>query len=191
MIGTSLQGSGWTTCATPITWSVDVSALRKKQRTGEIRRLARSLKAWSTATGLKLSFTGRERLTVNPVSHTLWPRDGSGLRDRHVYISFIRENQDPLMVDPVAGLAMPARVESRTGEIIGGVAMFRAKHVRNTREVSGRSLKGLYLHELGHIFGLGHADEQANAMFPVVGARPTLGAGDIAGARAMLKPCPR
>ncbi|MFY9331094.1 MAG: matrixin family metalloprotease [Candidatus Nanopelagicales bacterium] len=187
--GSVLDGSGWTACAAPITWSIDVSALRRKQRSGEVRRMARSLKQWAQATGLTMRFTGRERLRVDPVFHTLHPNNGDPLRERHIYISFIREGEDPLMVDPVAGLAMPARVNSDTGEVIGGVAMFRAKHARNTREVSGYALKGPYLHELGHVFALGHADQSANAMYPVVGDRKKLGPGDTKGARAMLKPC--
>lgn len=187
--GTALAGSGWTTCSTPITWSIDVSALRPKQRRTEVKRVGQAMKQWARAARLTIRYTGREKLEVNPTFHTLNPRDGSATRDRHVYISFVREGQAPLMVDPVAGLAMPARVDSASGDVIGGVAMFRAKHVRNTRDVSARALRGLYLHELGHVFGLGHAEHQANVMYPLLGDYSKLGPGDTRGVRKMVKAC--
>ncbi len=185
----ALEGTGWTTCAGPITYSIDVRALRRAQRKREIKRVRWSMRQWARAGDLRVRFTGRERLRLDPVSHTLHPADGTVQRDRHVYISFVREGVDPLMVDPVAGLAMPARVSVAEREVIGGVALFRARHVRKLSKVDGRALKGLYLHELGHVFGLGHAERTENVMHPTVVRRTELGAGDRAGVRAVVKSC--
>lgn len=187
---TDLYGTGWTACPSPITYSIDVRALTRSQKTREIRRMTWSMRQWAKASGVTVRFTGRERLRLDPASHTLHPADGSPQRDRHVYISFIREGKDPLMVDPVAGLAMPARVHVAEREVIGGVALFRARHVRALSRVDGKALKGLYLHELGHVFGLGHAERSENVMHPLVIRRTELGAGDIAGAADVMRPCP-
>jgi hypothetical protein len=185
----ALEGTGWTTCAGPITYSIDVRALRPAQRKREIKRVRWSMRQWAQAADLAVRFTGRERLRLDPASHTLHPADGSDQRDRHVYISFLREGVAPLMVDPVAGLAMPARVSVANQEVIGGVALFRARHVRALSNVDGRAMKGLYLHELGHVFGLGHAQRTENVMHPTVVRRTELGAGDRAGVRAVVKAC--
>ena len=186
----ALEGAGWTTCPAPITYSIDVSALRTEQRRSEVARMRSAMRQWAEAAGLKVLFTGRERLVVNPASHTLSPADGSALRTRHVYISFIREGVDPLMVDPVAGLAMPARVIPSTGEVVGGVALFRARHVRHLSGRDNAALTALYLHELGHVFSLGHARYAENVMYPVVQRRTSLGVGDARGARLLTLPCP-
>lgn len=185
-----LDGTGWTTCPAAITYSIDVRALKRHQKKREIRRMRWSMRQWAKASGVTVRFTGRERLRLDPASHTLHPADGSPQRDRHVYISFLREGKDPLMVDPVAGLAMPARVHVADREVIGGVALFRARHVRKLSNTDGKALKGLYLHELGHVFGLGHAELSENVMHPTVTRRTELGAGDLAGAREVMRPCP-
>jgi hypothetical protein len=188
--GSSIADAGWTSCPAPITYSLDVRALSKAQRKREIRRVTWSMRQWAKASGLTIRFVGRERLRLDPASHTLHPADGSAQRDRHVYISFLREGRDPLMVDPVAGLAMPARVSVADQQVIGGVALFRARHVRTLSKVDGQAMKGLYLHELGHVFGLGHADHPENVMHPLVVRRTELGPGDVAGVAAVVKPCP-
>lgn len=188
--GSALDGTGWTTCPTAITYSIDVRALKPSQRAREVRRIQWSMRQWAKAADLTVQFTGRERLRLDPASHTLHPADGTLLRNRHVYISFLREGKDPLMIDPVAGLAMPARVRVAERDVIGGVALFRARHVRTLSSVDGHALKGLYLHELGHVYGLGHADIPDNVMHPTVTRRTALGAGDRAGVQAVVKPCP-
>lgn len=188
--GTALDGTGWTTCPAAITYSIDVRALKPSQRAREIRRIQWSMRQWAKAADLAVRFTGREQLRLDPASHTLSPANGAELRDRHVYISFLREGKDPLMIDPVAGLAMPARVRVAEREVIGGVALFRARHVRALSSVDGQALKGLYLHELGHVYGLGHADIPENVMHPTVTRRTGLAAGDRAGVQAVIKPCP-
>jgi hypothetical protein len=39
------------------------------------------------------------------------------------------------------------------------------------------------------VLGLGHAAESGNIMYPVVSTTTSLGAGDVTGARSMLKTC--
>ena len=69
------------------------------------------------------------------------------------------------------------------------MAVFRRGYVLREQSAEPRHLTHLYLHELGHIFGLGHANSPANVMYPTLGTLTDLGAGDRAGARAHTQEC--
>ena len=86
----------------------------------------------------------------------------------------------------VVGLGSPSTVWSSSKEIVNGTAVFRTDHIKRS---GAREAKALYLHELGHVLGLGHADDAANIMYGVVTDDTELGAGDTNGVRTMTKPC--
>ena len=136
-----------------------------------------------------MKFTGREDLDYDTNTHHLNPADGSPLRDRHIYIGFLEEGESPLFVDSVVGLAMPSRVLVSQRTIVTGVVAIRSSYVRQVRRVEPRYLRHLYLHEIGHTMGLGHAELKINVMEPTVRIKRILGPGDVTGARAMLRPC--
>ena len=185
---TALEGTGWATCPAPVTWSVHTGPLRGVAARREIRRLRQALRPWAEAAGVAMSFAGREELRYDPATHQLSSADGT-IADRHVYVAFLPEGVSPLLVDPVAGFGMPARVWASTRTIATGMIVARARHVRAVADTDPDAIHGLYLHELGHAFGLGHADSPRNAMHPLLRSRDSLGPGDITGAQSLRRPC--
>lgn len=186
-----LAGAGWAACEKPVTWSVDVRGLTSPQARREIRRLEQAWGEWSAASGILVRFAGREDLVFDPGTNGLRRPNGSPQPDRHVYIALKTSKQVPLMTRGVVGLGMPSVVLLPTREVVAGVAIFRRGFVLEQRKVEPDRVVHLYLHELGHVLGLGHAAHQDNVMYPSMDHRPTLGQGDVAGVKAMTQPCVR
>ena len=182
-----LMGSGWSPCPQPVTWSVDVRHLTTTAATREIRRLQRAMSQWSLASGIPMDFIGRQKLTYDTRVHHLNPADGSTPQTRHIYIGFYGSKEVPGLAGNVIGLAMPTSVVVSDRELVSGMAVFRSGYVTRQQVEEPRRLAHLYLHELGHIFGLGHATTQANVMYPTLGTMTDLGPGDRDGVRAFTQ----
>lgn len=181
-----LAGSGWSACP-GITWSVDARRLPDGVRPREIRRLSAALGDWAGAAGLDIRFAGEEPLTYDASRYLLVPRGMP--RERHVYLAFLTPRQAPMLASPVVGLGNPSRVIAETREIVGGVAVFRAGFVADASSREPDRLRHLYLHEIGHVLGLGHARATANVMHPIIDQRVRLGPGDRSGVRSLVRPC--
>ena len=186
-----LAGAGWAACEEPLTWSVDVRGLTSRQARREIARLEAAWQAWSTASGLPVRFAGRQALAFDPGTNGLRRPDGSPQPDRHVFLAFKTTRQVPIMTSGVVGLGMPSIVLLPTREIVAGVAIFRRGYVLEERKVDPGRVLHLYLHEIGHVLGLGHAGDARNIMYPSLDHLTALGAGDVAGVKAMTQPCTR
>jgi hypothetical protein len=184
-----LSRAGWSTCA-PLTWSVDVTGLTARQARAEVRGLKQAWRAWSQASGLSVEFAGRERLAFDPATYGLRPLTGQVRDDRHVYIAFKTRGQVPIMARNAVGLAMPTAAIYATQEITGGMAIFRRGYVVDQRRASADRVQSLYLHEIGHVLGLGHASSEDNVMYSALTDRGVLGDGDRAGIRAFTQLCP-
>jgi hypothetical protein len=94
-----------------------------------------------------------------------------------------------MMEGAAIGLAMPSLVLLPTREIIGGMVILRRGYVLKQRTVDPDRVKHLYMHEIGHVIGLGHAEYEGNIMYPTIDHLGILGAGDRAGAQALTHPC--
>lgn len=186
-----LADAGWAACEEPVTWSVDVRGLTSTQARREIRRLEQAWGQWTAASGIPVQFTGRESLVFDPGTNGLRRPDGSPQPDRHVYLAFKTQRQVPIMIRGIIGLAMPSTVLVPSREIVAGVAVFRRSFVLEQRKVEPDRVLHLYLHELGHVLGLGHAGKQDNVMYPSIDHLTELGLGDRAGIEAFTQPCTR
>lgn len=186
-----LEGAGWARCEQPLTWSVDVRGLTPQQSRSEITRLKKAWQTWSEASGVSVRFTGKEPLDFDPGTNGLRRPDGSPQPDRHVYLAFKTQRQVPIMVRGVIGLGMPSVVLVPSREIVAGVAIFRRSYVLDERKVEPERVSHLYLHELGHVMGLGHAGKQDNVMYPSLDHLAALGNGDREGVDTFAQPCTR
>lgn len=92
--------------------------------------------------------------------------------------------------DGSSGLVRTAVIDGPgdSKDIVSGSIVFNAR--QNSLYTSGSGAGGhrveLYLHELGHILGLGHARDEREVICPVIGGASGLGPGDRAGLRALL-----
>lgn len=186
-----LADAGWAACEEPVTWSIDVRGLTSTQARREIRRLEQAWGEWTAASGIAVQFTGRESLVFDPGTNGLRRPDGSPQPDRHVYLAFKTQRQVPIMIRGIIGLAMPSTVLVPSREIVAGVAVFRRSFVLEQRKVEPDRVLHLYLHELGHVLGLGHAGKQDNVMYPSIDHLTELGVGDREGIEAFTQPCTR
>lgn len=182
----ALANSGWATCTAPIVWTVDSHELTDAETAEQVENLQWAFDQWSQVSGLTFQFEGQLAVSYDDAAFTMKPADGSTLASRHVYLDFVRATESTRLGGGTVGLASPSQVLSAQKEIVGGEAVFRVDHVKSagTREV-----KSLYLHELGHVLGLAHANETANIMYPIVTDHVALGSGDVNGVKVMTKPC--
>ena len=186
-----LEGAGWAACEKPITWSLDAGGLTSRQTQREIARLDQAWDVWSEASGVAVRFVGTESLVFDPGTNGLRRADGAPQPDRHVYLAFKTGRQVPIMTRGVVGLAMPSVVLLPAREIVAGMAIIRRGFVLDERKEDPNHVLHVYLHELGHIVGLGHAGRQDNVMYPTLDHMTFLGSGDRAGAKAFTKECVR
>ena len=183
----ALSGSGWAACPEPVTWSVDMGRLSPAAAKREMARLQKALGLWSRHSGVALEFAGRQPLVYDNTSYQLRAANDSTPRTRNIYIGFYGGKEVAGLSGNVVGLARPTYMLA--GEVVSGMAVFRRGYVLREQSAEPRHLMNLYLHELGHIFGLGHATSPENVMYPTLGTMTDLGPGDRAGARDFAQEC--
>lgn len=182
-----LAHAGWTTCGT-VTWSIDPESLATGNVERELGNLRWAFAQWSEVTGLQFEYVGEIATSYVAATGSLAPADGRN-RDRHIYLTWMSPTQASRLGDGAMAIAAPSAIDAASGEIHSGRAIFESGFVNATSGSAPSEVKAVYLHELGHIIGLGHASLEANTMYPYVYDDTTLGAGDIAGAHTLTRLC--
>ena len=182
----ALTGAGWATCPAAITWSVDTRGLSEGKAAAQVANLQWAFDQWSQASGLAFQYAGTTNLTYDDGSFALTAADGSSAPERSIYLDFVADSDSARLGNGVVGLASPSAVWQSSKEIVDGAAVFLSDYVKTATDEQARAL---YVHELGHILGLGHAAESGNRMYAIVKDTATLGSGDINGVQSLLKPC--
>ena len=178
-------GSGWAACATPITWYVDTSALKPVTRNKAVADLTWAMNTWSNATGSPSLFGGVQPLYFDDSKTVTGPEAGTQ-GGRKIYIKFVTNQASNYLSGRIMGAASPTSIIQTNTEITGGSAVFRADYFEYATKTESRAL---LLHELGHVFGLGHSNDKNSVMYPIVSKTVKLNANDIEGINAFKKSC--
>lgn len=185
----SMTDSGWTTCGV-ITWSADTRGLNARQAKTQVNTLTRAFTLWGRASGLTFQRVDGIPVAYDDAAYRTAPLKSEDARARHIYIGFVTDAASRTITATNPGFAGPGAVSTATRAIDGGYAFFSIDYVTalKGRSATAKALN-LYLHELGHVLGLGHASLTTNVMHPIVTSQKSLGAGDVAGIRTLTKPC--
>jgi len=178
-------GAGWAACATPITWYADTSALKPAEAKKARSNLAWAMSTWASAAGLSV-VQGSVRTLTFDNADSIVKQDSAMATGRKIYVKFVKDKDSTYMSGRIVGAASPTKVLLMDNEIVGGSAAFRADYLTYATKTEARAL---LLHELGHVFGLGHTTDESSVMYPLVQRRVKLNSSDLAGIRAFTKPC--
>lgn len=179
------SGAGWATCSTPITWFIDIRALKPATGKKAVADATWAMSTWSNATGTPSIFGGVQSLNFDNAKTVTGPEDGAQ-GGRKIYIKFVKDQDSNYLSGRIMGAASPTSIIPTNAEITGGSAVFRADYFEYATKTESRAL---LLHELGHVYGLGHSADQKSVMYPIVAKTIKLNANDKEGITAFKKTC--
>jgi hypothetical protein len=185
----SYVGAGWESCVTPVTWSFDSSSLSSSESVREQKRIQWALDQWSKYTLLKFEFTGPVETIYSDTDYTLTPKNRNSSAPRHIFFDYVAGSESKLFTGLVYGFGLPSGVDPVRKTIQSGAIVIKQEFMAKYGESSPKLVRSLYLHEIGHVLGLGHASNEANIMHPLVIGNVELGAGDINGVKSLSRAC--
>ncbi|MEY2478858.1 MAG: hypothetical protein QOG87_4173, partial [Actinomycetota bacterium] len=175
----------WNPC-TPIHYAVNTSGAPA----GALALVQQAVARLASATGATFVFDG----TTSEVPTSSWgfgPSSSFPSGWQPLLIGFPTPGESDLVDGENAGAAFPVTLEfTATGELVdvsGAVAVDGELAAILPMTFGGASVGSILLHELAHALGLGHVDDRAEIMNPVVGAwtPSTWGSGDSEGLRQL------
>ncbi|MEI6363672.1 MAG: matrixin family metalloprotease [Actinomycetes bacterium] len=181
----ALAGSGWAKCDQPITWSLDTSRLTPADAKIAVDQMTTDFTKWGKASGLTFKYVGEVPTKYDDATLTL--TSDTHPSNRHIYIAFLRNADSSMLDERTVGFATPTRVYPNNKEIVEGSVVMGIDYVKKVNRTHSMSL---YLHELGHVLGLGHGSTKTDAMYYIVDTTNELSPQDIAGIRSLTKVCP-
>lgn len=176
----------------PVRWDpcrrIKVVVAGAEQVTGSDALLTEALDIVSRATGLVFEVEGPT--TEVPVDDRAPVQDRYGDRWAPVLVAWTDPDTVSGLAGDVAGLGGPQAISKPGGStdvfVTGGVWL----DAPDLRSVLGRAggreaVRGVVIHELAHLVGLGHVDDPTQLMYGGANDRSMLGPGDRAGLAAL------
>lgn len=179
-----LINSGWADCDTPITWSLDTSRVSAADARIARSQFTQDFAKWGTVSGLDFQFVGEVPVIYD--DSTFVVTSDVHPSERHVYIAFLPQKDSSLLDQRTVGFASPTKVWKDSKQIVEGSIVLSIEYVK---KASAQQRSAVYLHELGHVLGLGHGTSPDNVMYYLVDDNNTLSPGDIEGIRSLIKAC--
>lgn len=147
--------------------------------------LEESIDRMSEVTGLEFSFEGTTRENPSDDRPPYHP-NRYGDRWSPVLITYSNPDEYPRLEGGAAGYAGPAYVQHSNAEprFVSGMVVFDAEQMSSMNE---DAVRGVMLHELAHVVGLGHVRNREQLMNPVQYGRGVtdLQKGDLEGLQAL------
>ena len=179
-----LINSGWADCDTPVTWSIDTGRLAAADAAIAERQIRADLAKWGDVSGLDFQYVGEVPVVYDDSNFVVTSEIHPSAR--HIYIAFMNERDSSLLDKRTVGFASPTKVWKDSKEITEGSMVLSIEYVK---KASAQERSAVYLHELGHVLGLGHGTSEENVMYYLVDDNNTLSPGDIEGIRNLIKAC--
>jgi len=179
-----LINSGWADCDIPITWSLDTSRVSAADAAVAKRQFEKDLAKWGDVSGLEFQFVGEVPVVYDDTNFVV--TSDVHPSERHIYIAFLNERDSSLLDQRTVGFASPTKVWKDSKQITEGSIVMSIEYVK---KASAQQRSAVYLHELGHVLGLGHGTSEENVMYYLVDDNNTLSPGDIEGIRNLIKAC--
>lgn len=185
----SMVGSGWSSCGV-VTWSADTRGLSRTQATAQVTALTRAFAQWGRASGLTFQRVDAIPVVYDDATYRTAPVKSEDARARHIYVGFVTDAASKTITRTNPGFAGPGAVSTSSQVIDSGYAFFSIDYLKSLKGSTAKAkAQNLYLHEIGHALGLGHASLTDNVMHPIVNTQKSLGAGDVTGVRTLTKTC--
>jgi predicted Zn-dependent protease len=186
-----LVGSGWSSCSSQVTWSLDQGTMSDRIAQAEQARLDKAFRTWSLQTGISFTFSGFDQRDYDPKTHQLRAETVAAAPNgnRHIAVAFLSSSDSPLLTTRTLGFGMPSMVYPGAREITEGVLVIKSEILNASSTFTAKARMSLYLHEIGHILGLGHSKDKSSIMFPIITGTVNLHQADVSNVRSFIRPC--